>query len=360
MTLRQRISLYYTFTLLCSLILVGYWSWVEFGNQLVRIRQAGVESVTIKNGPAEEALEIVRYAGLPAVLIGLVSGVFLMKRALRPIKDLTLALENTDVSTLSEPVARSGNGDELDRMTAVFNHMKERLEASFTQTREFTLHASHELKTPLTIMHSALEQMLAEDVPPAIHKDRVASLLEEVQRLATIVGQLAFLAKVDAKLLTTYQVPLPLHELVSEMVEDLRVLAAAKSITVTVEECNPAVVKGDRMRLRQLFLNLADNAVKHNHGGGTVNLALRPDGDQGVFQITNTGILLSPEQCSRVFERFFRGNDSHGTATEGSGLGLSIAQSIASAHGGTIHFDATPDGKTCVTVSLPLIQLAHQ
>ena len=360
MTLLHRILLYYTLTLLCSLALVGFWSWFEFGNQLVRIRQAGVESVVTKNGPLEEALEIVTYAGLPAVLIGLVSGVFLMKRALRPIKELTQALEKTDVTTLSDPVPRSGNGDELDRMTTVFNLMKERLGASFTQTREFTLHASHELKTPLTIMHSALEQMLAEDVPPAIHKDRVASLLEEVQRLATIVGQLAFLAKADAKLLSTPHAPLALHELVNDLMEDISILAAAKGISATIGECDPTTVRGDRMRLRQLFLNLADNAVKHNHRGGTITLILRPKEGHGVFQITNTGTVLPAEMRARVFERFFRGDTAHSTAVEGSGLGLSIAQSITAAHDGTIHFDATPDGKTCVTVSIPLIQIAHQ
>ncbi len=352
MTLLNRILLFYTLALLGSLGLVGYWSWAEFHNQIERVREGGIEAVTNQNGPFEEALEIVMYAGLPAVLLGVIAGVFLMRRALRPIHDLTVALEKTDVSNLTEPVALSGSGDELDRMAAVFNRMKDRLGASFTQSREFTLHASHELKTPLTILHGTLEQMLTPNMNSDLAREKIVSMIEEVQRLSGIVGQLSFLARADAGQMSLSLETLDLHELVQDLAEETAVLASPCSISVDLAECEPCRLNADRMRIRQLLLNLADNAVKHNHAGGSVVIRLVYRNDRAIFSIENTGSLLQPEQQGRVFERFFRGDTAHGSGTEGSGLGLSIAQSIVHAHGGEISFTTLGGSKTRIAVSL--------
>jgi len=358
MTLRRRILLYYSITLSLSLVIVGYWSWFEFHEQRNVALHGGVEAA-LKHDPLLETAEIILFGGLPAILLGIIGGGLLMRRSLRPIEDLTVVLEKTDASNLAEPVSRSGNGDELDRMAAVFNGMKQRLGVSFTQAREFTLHASHELKTPLTIMHGTLEQMLGDAVTPTTHRDRVASMLEEVQRLSSIVGQLTFLAKADAGLLTLADETVALDELVRDLTEDTTMLAANANITVTLSHCEPVKVSGDRMRLRQLLLNLADNAVKHNQPNGSIALSLRFQDQHAVFQITNTGPVLVPELRARVFERFFRGDAAHGTTVEGSGLGLSIAQSITQAHGGSIVMDTTADGYTCITFRLPLLMSAN-
>lgn len=354
MTLRRRILLYYSITVSLSLVIVGYWSWFEFDEQRNEAVSGGAEAA-LKHDPLEETLEIILYGGLPAILLGIIGGGLLMRRALRPIEELTEALEKTDASNLEEPVTRSGNGDELDRMSAVFNAMKQRLGISFNQAREFTLHASHELKTPLTIMHGTLEQMLEDKSTPATQRDRTATMLEEVQRLATIVGQLAFLAKADAGQLSIAHESVALDALVNELVEDTQMLAASANITVTLVQCDPVKVSGDRMRLRQLLLNLADNAVKHNQPNGSITLSLRAQDQHAVFEITNTGPVLAPELRARVFERFFRGDAAHGTTVEGSGLGLSIAQSIIQAHGGSIIMAATADDRTSITLRLPLI-----
>ena len=353
MTLRRRILLYYSITLSLSLVIVGYWSWFEFHEQRNVALHGGVEAA-LKHDPLLETFEIILFGGLPAILLGIIGGGLLMRRALRPIEELTVVLEKTDASNLAEPVQRSGNGDELDRMAAVFNGMKQRLGVSFTQSREFTLHASHELKTPLTIMHSTLEQMLGDAITPAPHRERVASMLEEVQRLATIVGQLAFLAKADAGLLSFANETVALDELVRDLTEETTMLAASANITVTLATCDHVQVSGERMRLRQLLLNLADNAVKHNQHGGSITLSLRAQDQHAMFQITNTGPVLPPELRARVFERFFRGDAAHGTIVEGSGLGLSIAESITQAHGGNIVMDAPSGHLTCITLRLPL------
>lgn len=351
MTLFRRILLYYCLTLVGTLVLVGFFSWVEFGNQIARIEEGGLNAVLEQNGPLEEALEIVLYAGVPAVLIGLFGGLILVRRALRPIEELTEALEKTDVSNLSDPVPRSGNGDELDRMAAVFNRMKERLGLSFTQAREFTLNASHELKTPLTVMHGTLEQMATNEQAEESDRDRAASLLEEVQRLASIVGQLSFLARADAGLLPSAREPVALDDLVRDLAEETMILASGAEICVTLVECQPVCASGDKMRLRQLLLNLADNAVKYNERGGSIELTLVRQNDDAMFTITNTGPALLAELRARVFERFFRGDLAHNSAIEGSGLGLSIAKSIVEAHQGVIGYAVLPDGRTQVVLT---------
>lgn len=352
MTLRRRILLYYAATLSVSLVIVAFWSWFEFNEQRDEALRGGAEAA-MRHNPLAETVEIILLGGLPALLLGIIGGGLLMRRALRPIEELTEALEKTTASNLADPVTRSGNGDELDRMSAVFNGMKERLGASFTQAREFTLHASHELKTPLTILHGTLEQMLEDGTTPATHRERCTSMLEEVQRLSGIVGQLAFLAKADAGLLEAAHGTVALHELVRDLVEDLALLSAVQNISITLDACPPVQVSGDRMRLRQLLLILGDNAVKHNHKNGSISLALHQDEDHVSFRITNTGPALPPELQSRVFERFLRGDASHSSAVEGSGLGLSIAESIARSHRGSLVFVVLEDGRTQLTLSLP-------
>lgn len=354
MTLRRRILLYYSVTLSLSLVIVGFWSWFEFTEQRNEALQGGAEAA-LKHDPLFETFEIIVYGGLPAILLGIIGGGLLMGRALRPIQALTDALEKTDVSNLNDPVPRSGNGDELDRMTAVFNHMKERLGLSFTQAREFTLNASHELKTPLTIMHGTLEQTILRGDATVSEREGAAALLEEVQRLSAIVGQLSFLARADAGLMPLTRESVALHDLVRDLVEEATILAAGADITVTLSKCQPVFVSGDRMRLRQVLLNLADNAVKYNEHGGGIEMALQRSGDEAVFSIRNTGSALAPDLETRVFERFFRGDPAHGGAIEGSGLGLSIAKSIVEAHGGSIGYEVLPDGRTQVTVALNLV-----
>ena len=354
MTLRRRILLYYSVTLSFSLVIVGFWRWFEFTEQRNEALRGGAEAA-LKHDPLFETFEIILYGGLPAILLGIFGGGMLMRRALRPIEELTEALENTDVSNLSDLVPRSGNGDELDRMTAVFNRMKERLGRSFTQAREFTLNASHELKTPLTILHGTLEQTIVREDATVHERENAATMLEEIQRLSSIVGQLSFLARADAGLMSLNREPVALHDLAGDLAEEAALLAAGSGITVKLSACPPIEVRADRMRLRQVLLNLADNAVKYNVPDGSIEMILQRGDDEAVFAIRNTGAALAPELQGRVFERFFRGDPAHNSAIEGSGLGLSIAKSIVEAHGGRIGYAVLPDGRTEVSFAIPAI-----
>ena len=213
--------------------------------------------------------------GLPAVLLGLLGGWWLTRRALAPVAELTEAITRIHERNLREPLPRTGNGDELDRLTEVFNAMLARLDDSFNRIREFTLHASHELKTPLTVLCGETETALRDESLPPAERERAASQLDELRRLARIVDGLTLLAKADAGQVALKLEPVRLDELVRDNFADAQILAEPQHIQVELTACEEITVRGDRHRLRQLLLNLADNAVKYNQPQGRVTMSLR-------------------------------------------------------------------------------------
>ncbi|MGH7980400.1 MAG: sensor histidine kinase, partial [Limisphaerales bacterium] len=147
--------------------------------------------------------------------------------------------------------------------------------------------------------------------------------------------------------------PVRLDDLVRENVADAKILAQPKNICVSLSACDELTISGDRHRLRQLLLNLTDNAIKYNHPSGSVAISLERDAAFARLKVENTGAGLAPELQPRAFDRFFRGDGSHSSAVDGCGLGLSIAQWIVQAHRGTIEFTSEPDKRTTVIVRLP-------
>ena len=353
MRIRTRLTLWYAGIMFVSLLAMGWLNYRQFAPEP---HEKATPHEEADESDFRETLRIILWCGVPAAVLALGGGWLLMRRALAPVAALTAAAEQVNESTLRRQLPRSGNGDELDRLTEVFNAMTARLDDSFSRVREFTLHASHELKTPLTVMHGELETALREENLAAPQRDRLLSQLDEVQRLSKIVDGLTLLTKADAGQVQLQHEPVRFDELVRDAFADAQILAQASGVDVKLAACEPALVLGDRHRLRQLLLNLADNAVKYNQPAGSVTLTLTllPAGQTAEFIITNTGPGISPELLSRVFDRFFRGDPAHDNAVEGCGLGLSIAQWIVRAHNGTITITSAPAQSTVITVRLPL------
>jgi signal transduction histidine kinase len=358
MTIRIRLTLWFAAVLVLSLLAMGglsYYELVVEPRNKARAQAAAKNPEDLKEDPpAEELMEALAWSGIPALVLGLGGGWWLMRRTLAPIAALTQAAEQINEHNLNKPLGRSGNGDELDRLTEVFNSMTERLRQSFTRIREFTLHASHELKTPLTVMHGELETALQNETLPPPQKVRLESQLDEVQRLTRIVDGLTLLTKADAGQIVLARERVQLDELVREAFADAQSLARPHDIAVTLKNCETATVLGDRHRLRQLLLNLTDNAIKYNQPKGTVTLALSRFGENAEVFIANTGPGIAPELLPRVFDPFFRGDASHSQTVEGCGLGLSIARWIAVAHDGAIEIKCRPGELTTAIVRLPI------
>ena len=254
-----------------------------------------------------------------------------MRRALAPVQALTRAAEQLNESTLGQSLPRTGNGDELDRLTEVLNAMTTRLHNSFARIREFTLHASHELKTPVTILCGEIETALRDESLTPAQRERAASQLDELRRLSRIVDGLTLLTKADAGLVSLNFAAVRLDELMRDSFADAQILAESRGLRVELTACENLPVRGDAHRLRQLLLNLADNAVKYNQTRGWVSMSLRRAGSAAQITVANSGPGIPPETLPRVFDRFFRGDPAHGSAIEGCGLGLGIAKWIVSA-----------------------------
>lgn len=350
MTIRTRLNLWYAAILCLTLLVMAGLSYNEF---VVEKRQPIHTEENSANQDMEELVGILCVTVLPAVVLGLVGGWWLTRQALAPVAAVTRAAGRIHDRNLHEQLPRTGNGDELDQLTEVFNAMTARLNESFQRIREFTLHASHELKTPLTVLHGELETALTEEPLTTSQRERIASELDEVQRLAKIVDGLTLLTKADAGQIQLKREPLQLDDIVRDVFADAQILAKAVSIQVELTACEPVTIHGNRHRLRQLLLNLVDNAVKYNTPRGTVTLALKRVQDHAELTATNTGPGISFEALPRVFDRFYRADPAHIDAVEGCGLGLSIAQWIVSAHGGHIQITSQPGGLTTVVARLP-------
>jgi signal transduction histidine kinase len=349
MTIRARLTLWYSAVLLVSLFVLGGGLYYEFVVERAHAGWTGHPGEPVSH----EINEVLGLYALPAALITVFGGWWLTRKALAPISALTDATEKMSAKNLRERLPRTGNGDEVDRLSGVLNAMLGRLEASFAQEREFTLHASHELKTPLTVMRGQIETALGEEQLTASQRDLLAGHLEEIQRLAGIVDGLSLLAKADAGLLVLQREAVRFDELVRDITEDTRILALSAGISVELGNCEEITVLGDRHRLRQMLLNLAQNAVKHNRAGGWIRYSLRRINREVRLEIANAGPGIPPEMIPRVFDRFFRADVAHGPNIEGSGLGLSIAKWIVTAHGGNIRLSSRANVETTVIVQLP-------
>jgi signal transduction histidine kinase len=352
MTIRTRLNLWYATILCLALLVMGALCYHEFVFEKRHPDPAESGEGTSDFG---ELVWILGGTALPAVVLGLMGGWWLAHQALAPVSALTQAAERIHDQNLHEKLARSGNGDELDRLTEVFNAMTARLDQSFQRIREFTLHASHELKTPLTVLHGEMEMALTEEPLSPAQRERIASELDEIQRLAKIVDGLTLLTKADAGQIVLNAELLAFDELVRDIFDDVQILARPAGLRVSLDHCQPVMVRGDKHRLRQLLLNLGDNAVKYNQPGGAITFSLRRLESSAQLEISNSGAGIPPEVLPRVCDRFFRGDSAHASSVEGCGLGLSIAQWIATAHRGSLHIASNVQQLTTVTVRLPLV-----
>ena len=357
MSIRTRLTLWYAGIMFVSLLAMGILSYHAFAPEPRPSGRSTDEHLNADEADESDLGEIYRiifWCGVPATVLALGGGWWMMRRALAPVAALTQAAERINEHNLGERLRRTGSGDELDRLTEVFNAMTERLHQSFARMREFTLHASHELKTPLTVMHGELETALQERNLPPLQREQLESELDEVQRLAKIVDGLTLLTKADAGQIALAAEPVRLDELVHEACADAQSLARPHDIQVSLPACEELTVTGDRHRLRQLLLKLTDNAVKYNQRKGTVTLSLCRKDQSAEVTIANTGPGIPADMLPRVFDPFFRADASHSQTVEGCGLGLSIARWIATAHGGTLLIASDPNRLTSATVRLPL------
>jgi heavy metal sensor kinase len=273
-------------------------------------------------------------AGPLTVAATLAGGYYLAGRTLAPVERITETARSISGEKLDRRVPIANPGDELGRLAATLNDMLDRLERSFTEMQRFTADAAHELRTPLAVIRNEAEVALRTPRPVEEYTRVLEGLLEEVVRLSEMADQLLFLCRQDAGLNPPARDEIRLDELLLAVVENMRLVADAKGIALVLADNHLCTVRGDPHRLRRVFYNLIDNAVKYTAAGGTVRVSTRREGNEVVASVSDTGVGISAEHLPRVFDRFYRVDPSR--VGDGAGLGLSICRAVVQGAGGSI------------------------
>ena len=267
---------------------------------------------------------------------------------------IATSAERISSHNLSERLPVAQTGDELERLSIALNHMIQRLDEAFQYSRRFMADASHELRTPLTVLRGELESCLQEPTLAPEWRERLGSALEEVERLASIVEGLFAISRLDAGEAAAEWVKLDLARLAAATADQMSLLAEDKNIQVTCAAAEPVWVEGDQARLKQVVVNLLDNAIKYTLQDGTVALTVCAIDSKAVLEVADNGIGIPTEALPRVFDRFFRVDKARSRELGGAGLGLSIVKSICTAHHGRVEASSLPGQGSRFRVELPL------
>jgi len=298
------------------------------------------------------------------VLLSVAASYVIAGRAIEPVETLINEVEAiTDGRSLHRRLPSDLGNEELSRLGITLNAMIARLETSFSALRRFTADASHELKTPLTVLRADVERAMHPNAAGSEAMQALEEALHETTRMADLVDSLLTLARADEGRFDLHREPVPMTPLVRDVYETAVILGEEAGLDVNLSVIEEGTVDGDVRRLRQLFLNLITNAIKYTPRGGRVELSLSQRvGNEIAFTVRDTGIGISAADLAHVFDRFWRADRARSRASErgGFGLGLAISQWIAQAHGGRITVQSRLGRGSAFTVTLPLANEAAE
>jgi len=304
-----------------------------------------------------EKLLSVLWIAIPGSLLAAGAlGYLMARKALLPMVELHDLTETITADRLDRRLPPPKVDDEVGQLTTTINGMIARLERSFAEIRRFTADASHELRTPLTVIRTEAEVALRQPPGTGEYQQLLGSILEECDRLSRLTDQLLFLSREDARPTDRPSSAVQLAALLADVTETMRPVAEAKSLNLEHTLQNHAQVRGDEGRLRQVFYNLLDNAIKYTPAGGTVKVESISEDHHIIINVRDNGIGIPVADLPHVFDRFYRVDKARSREQGGTGLGLSIAQSIVQAHGGSIDLVSEPGRGTTCTVKLPQVQ----
>ena len=290
------------------------------------------------------------------LLVAAFGGQMLMKLPLQPLVALSERAGYIGTSRLGERLPVPSTHDEMEQLALSLNRMIKRLEDALSQNRRFSADVSHELRTPLTIMRGELEQVLLESTLQPAVRDSVASTLEEIDRMSKIVESLLAIARLDSGMDAIDPKPVDVSTLCRWVMEQLRLLADEKKITMTVQT-TPMIVLIDIAHMKRVLVNLLDNAIKYTSPGGNIKLISFVLEKMAIIEVSDTGVGIPPAELPHVFDRFFRADKVRSRASGGTGLGLSIVKAICNAHGGSVTLRSEEGVGTVARIELPL---AHE
>jgi len=293
--------------------------------------------------------------GLSIVILLFFSGRFLARITLAPVEQVRRQVDNIYEKNLSTRIISTNPDDEIGQLATTFNNLLQRLEIAFNSQQQFIADASHELKTPLTILRTQWENLANKKELPYEYRVKIQSNVEELARLSNLINNLLLLATPENKLIANEQPEINLSELVHSFCEDIQVLAESKGQQILKKITENIKISGDKVRIYQLFLNLADNAFKYTPDSGSIEISLVKEDEFAVFILKDNGIGIPEENLPHVFERFYRVDKSRSRYSGGHGLGLAVSKTIVEAHRGTIVISSSSADGTKVIIKIPLV-----
>lgn len=288
------------------------------------------------------------------LLLSILGSYWLAKRAFRPMLRLTRTARDIKAGDLHQRVPVPQARDEVQNLALTLNEMIGRLDLAFTQQRRFVADASHELRTPVTVIRSITDVALAQPLDVAEYITVLSDVNAETERLGQLINDLLALARADEGQIPLDCEPVRLDLLASDVVAAIEPLAIERGISLQVGQLQPTTVSGDTARLIQAMMGLVDNALTYTNAGGTVVLNVKVRDEHAYFSVCDTGIGIAPEDVAHIFERFYRADRARSRAAGGSGLGLAIVEWVVRAHGGSVSVESQEGQGSTFTVILPL------
>ncbi len=290
------------------------------------------------------------------LLFGYFIGRVIVVRILRPIKEITDTANNITHEDLSLRVKAENVDEELRSLIQAFNDMVSRLGESFEYITDSSSYIAHELKTPIAIIRGESEFALKKERDKEEYKRVISVSLEETKRMLKIIEDLLLLTKMNYQPDVLKFEQIELTQFIGIIYEQAKILASSKNIIVNIDIPQEAgTINADELHLRRLFLNLIDNAIKFTPASGSISISLEYENQKAIVSIIDTGIGIEEENLPKLFDKFFRIDGTVKDAAPSSGLGLSIAQSIAELHGGEISVTSRAGQGSNFTVSIPLL-----
>ena len=289
----------------------------------------------------------------PAVFVVSVAGVYILSGwALKPIRSFSGKVNQISEESLDERIEQRRLPAELKPLAQSFNSMLARLEASFSKQKQFLSDASHELRTPTTIIKSFCDVTLGKDRSADHYRDAIHKISDTVNRMCSIINRILVISRLDTKAIQFKPVRVDLTDVLADVIRLIEPSAQNKGVKMSLSG-GSVTIRGDREGLTEAFTNIVENAVKYNRPEGRVDITVSSGHDTAVITVKDTGIGIPDDERDRIFDRFYRA-DSSRSVTVGSGLGLSIVRSIVEEHGGRVEVESDPGQGSVFTVRLPL------
>jgi heavy metal sensor kinase len=300
----------------------------------------------------DQALESLRNrfiaVGLGALLLSVVIAIWLANLISRPLRRMAAVASAVDSGDLTHRIDYSGE-DEVGVLADSFNHMMDRLEEGFRLQRDFVSDASHELRSPLTVLRGRIEQLTDQAGDRDALEAEADELMKEVRRMERLTSDMLTLAKAERGELVQRR-RIPIDDFVEDLQRDLPLLG---SRNYNVESSVHGDLEADPDRLAQVLRNLVTNAVRHTSADGHIDISIGAENGSALFAVSDDGTGIEPDQLVRIFDRFHRTDEGRSRAQGGSGLGLAIAKAIVEAHGGAISAESGPGDGATVRFSIP-------